>query len=278
MKLRLITIASLSVVGAGIVFGALYGGFYNIAATQQHTGPIYRLLSMVRNQSVAYRASDVDVPNLQDVASISRGAHLYEEHCQTCHGGPGVAPDSFAKGMLPVPPNLVQTARDLSSAELFWAVQEGIKMTGMPAWKFRLSRRQIWDVVAYTQTLPTIVPYEHRRRLKPVMRKEGQLDASAPAKSKTIPDPERGRIAVQQYGCTSCHIVEGTVGPQTWVGPPLRRLAKRKFVAGVIPNTLENMARWIEDPVAVEPLTAMPDMGVPPADARDIAAYLRTLE
>jgi cytochrome c1 len=49
------------------------------------------------------------------------------------------------------------------------------------------------------------------------------------------------------------------------------------MLGGVLPNTPENMARWIRAPQEVAPLTAMPNLGVTQRDARDIAAYLATL-
>jgi hypothetical protein len=49
-----------------------------------------------------------------------------------------------------------------------------------------------------------------------------------------------------------------------------------RLIAGEIPNTDENLIRWIVDPPALEPKTGMPDMNVPRVAARDIAAFLRT--
>jgi cytochrome c2 len=45
----------------------------------------------------------------------------------------------------------------------------------------------------------------------------------------------------------------------------------------VLPNSPENMARWLREPQRYAPLTAMPDLGVTERDARDMAAYLATL-
>jgi cytochrome c1 len=61
------------------------------------------------------------------------------------------------------------------------------------------------------------------------------------------------------------------------VGPPLTMFAHRAYIAGQLPNQPENLVRWIQDPQGVEPGTAMPDLGVTPAVARDMAAYLYTL-
>jgi len=90
-------------------------------------------------------------------------------------------------------------------------------------------------------------------------------------------NPSRGPQLIRSYGCGTCHTVSGVIGANGLVGPPLSGLAQRAYIAGVLPNAPENMVRWIEDPKKVDSLTAMPAVGVTPADARDIAAYLYTL-
>lgn len=90
-------------------------------------------------------------------------------------------------------------------------------------------------------------------------------------------DPGRGREALDQYGCVSCHTIPGIRHADALVGPPLTRIGARVYVAGELPNTPDNLMRWIRNPRAVSERTAMPDTGVTEEDARDIAAYLYTL-
>lgn len=87
----------------------------------------------------------------------------------------------------------------------------------------------------------------------------------------------RGRGAIARYGCASCHTIPGIPGADALVGPPLDRIASRTYVAGVLVNTPENLVRWIQDPPGVDPMTAMPNLRVTEADARDIATFLSTL-
>ena len=87
-------------------------------------------------------------------------------------------------------------------------------------------------------------------------------------------DPQRGRAAVLQYGCTSCHAIPGVDSVEDGVGPDLDDLNNQRYIAGQIPNRPEELIRWIQDPQEVEPGTLMPDLGVSEQDARDIAAYL----
>ncbi|HEU4699146.1 MAG TPA: hypothetical protein VFS40_08200 [Gemmatimonadales bacterium] len=89
--------------------------------------------------------------------------------------------------------------------------------------------------------------------------------------------PARGRAAIQTYGCGACHTIPGVPGANALVGPDLRGVGQRAYVAGVLANTPANLTRWIMNPPAVDSLTAMPYLGVSAPDARDIAAYLYSL-
>jgi cytochrome c len=89
--------------------------------------------------------------------------------------------------------------------------------------------------------------------------------------------PERGEQAFVNYGCGSCHAIDGWGKPKGHVGPPLSGVGERSIIAGELPNTPENMIRWIENPQAIEPNTKMPNLGVSPTGARDLVAYLYSL-
>jgi cytochrome c len=90
-------------------------------------------------------------------------------------------------------------------------------------------------------------------------------------------DPARGKRQIVAYGCGSCHVIPGVSGANGLLGPPLTKFAHRAFIAGEVPNTSEFLVRWISVPQAIEPGTAMPNLGVSEAQARDIAAYLYNL-
>jgi putative membrane protein len=90
-------------------------------------------------------------------------------------------------------------------------------------------------------------------------------------------DADRGRHAIERYGCGTCHTIPGIRAAKAMVGPPLDRIASRTYIAGVITNTPENMRRWIKDPPGVDKLTAMPNLGVSDNEVMDIVAYLYTL-
>ena len=98
------------------------------------------------------------------------------------------------------------------------------------------------------------------------------------ARATTGGDPQLGVAAIKRYGCGSCHMIPGISGAVGLVGPPLSGIGSRIYVAGVLQNTPQNMVRWIENPKAVDEKTVMPNLGVTPKDAADIAGYLYTLQ
>ena len=90
--------------------------------------------------------------------------------------------------------------------------------------------------------------------------------------------PVRGKMALRSYGCISCHTIPDVPGANALVGPPLIHMASRTYVAGVLTNTPEHLQRWIKNPPGVDDKTAMPNLHVTDEDARNIAAYLYTLQ
>lgn len=97
--------------------------------------------------------------------------------------------------------------------------------------------------------------------------------SNAPAR----PDPARGRQLLLQYQCGSCHLITELPGAAGRHGPPLSGWGRRSYIAGVAPNAQASLAAWIRSPSSLRPATSMPDLGVPAADARDMATYLLSL-
>ncbi len=88
---------------------------------------------------------------------------------------------------------------------------------------------------------------------------------------------QRGKKLIGRMGCGACHVIPGIRAARGRVGPPLYDFGDRVFIAGELPNTPANLMRWIENPPAVKPHTAMPDLGVTKNQARDMTAYLYSL-
>ena len=86
---------------------------------------------------------------------------------------------------------------------------------------------------------------------------------------------ENGRALVVARGCGGCHTVPGIQGASGVIGPPLNNVALRPTLAGEsIPNSPDNMTRWIMDPPSLKPGTAMPRLGLTQQEAQDVTAFL----
>ena len=79
------------------------------------------------------------------------------------------------------------------------------------------------------------------------------------------------------YQCGSCHVIPDVAAARGTVGPSLAAFGRRSYIAGHVPNQHAALVRWIVEPKALAPDTAMPSMGVSLADATDMAVYLHAL-
>ena len=105
----------------------------------------------------------------------------------------------------------------------------------------------------------------------------GACSDRAPAPVAADGDAENGRLLLRQFGCGTCHVIPGVAAADGRMGPPLAGVARRAYLAGVLPNTPESMAGFIRAPSTADPATAMPDLQVTAEHARDMVAYLYTL-
>ena len=91
-------------------------------------------------------------------------------------------------------------------------------------------------------------------------------------------DAARGKQLVAQYACNVCHVVPGTQGPQGSLGPSLAGVASRPSISnGTVENTPDHLRQFLQSPASLNPQSSMPPIGMPDADARDLAAFLLTL-
>ena len=102
-------------------------------------------------------------------------------------------------------------------------------------------------------------------------------ESGKPPSAKDVGDLQHGREVIGRVGCGSCHRIPGIAHAEGSAGPPLDGIATRSYVGGALPNIPANMAAWIQHPKEIDPATAMPDLGLTDAEARDVAAYLYTL-
>lgn len=286
------TVASLALLGAISAAAFVWAGVYNVGATRQHFQAVFSVLKVAMQRSVRIHARDIEPPPLDDEAMIRRGGLCFQAKCVQCHGAPGVAQGDIGKSMQPLPGPLVDSAQSFHARELYWITRHGIRLSGMPAWEFRLTDAEIWDVVAFLQRLPQLSPQAYSEitqwprgngaqsagsNLVAVQGPAAVCGRNVNVTPTGAPDIARGKQALYQYACSACHTIPGVTGSSPNVGPPLAGIGSRTLIAGKLPNTRENMELWLRRPQQVKPHTAMPDMLVTRGDAADMSAYLATL-
>src|SRR5437763_7385324 len=142
-------------IGCAVYF---FGGFYSVAGTAEDPAVVTRALTEIRTASIDRHANDAPPASLSDAATVQAGARAYAMFgCTNCHGAPGVKWQKFSEGLHPDPPDLKDVAGELSPAQLFWVIKNGINMTGMPSFEQAGAKDdEIWSIVAFVKKLPGV--------------------------------------------------------------------------------------------------------------------------
>lgn len=93
--------------------------------------------------------------------TLVAGAHVYQQDCAFCHGLPNEAPTGAAKGMFPRPPQFFRPHAkkiDDPPSEVYWKVKNGIRLTGMPAFRASLSDRQLLELTGLLEDTTMLPP------------------------------------------------------------------------------------------------------------------------
>jgi thiosulfate dehydrogenase len=123
------------------------------------------------------------------------GARIYREQCASCHGVHG-QPVSFARHMFPAAPSLWEThhngkvvgVSDDQPGETYWKVANGIRLSGMPAFKQILSDTEMWQVTLLLANADKPLPPE----VLDLLRVDA-LHADAPSQSHSTVTPSKAK-------------------------------------------------------------------------------------
>jgi mono/diheme cytochrome c family protein len=148
----------LAIILAAAAAAFFFGGFYNVAATEPNPGVVDWALQHIRGASINRRAVDQPPMPMEEPAIVQAGARAFASRgCANCHGAPGVMWAKFSEGVRPDPPDLKDVANDLTPAQIFWVVRNGINMTGMPGFGLlETPDQEIWTIAAFVKKLPEV--------------------------------------------------------------------------------------------------------------------------
>jgi thiosulfate dehydrogenase len=129
-------------------------------------------------------------PVVAEEKSYLSGAEVYKENCAVCHGLPDQPKTNIAEGMYPPPPQLFHGTgvSDDPASETYWKAENGIRLTGMPGFKGRLTETQIWQVsvlLANSDKIPASV--KAALTSAPAAQGAAPASAAAPAPTKIKP-------------------------------------------------------------------------------------------
>ena len=131
------------------LFGWLYFRFgYAPVATAASPMPFEKSLAHMALHARIEKEAPKTVPIATTDDNYLAGVRVYRAHCAVCHGLPGQAGSATSKGMFPRPPELFKGTgvTDDPAGETYWKVNNGIRLTGMPAYGNSLSKDEMWQV------------------------------------------------------------------------------------------------------------------------------------
>jgi mono/diheme cytochrome c family protein len=160
----LATIGALAIIVAAAAAVYFFGGFYSVAGTQEDPWIVKKALEEVREASINRHATDTPPIATDDPAVIQAGARAYATRgCIHCHGAPGVGWSKFSEGLHPDAPDLKDAARELTAAQIFWVVKNGINMTGMPSFAMAgVPDDEIWKIAAFAKKIPDLPEADYK--------------------------------------------------------------------------------------------------------------------
>jgi mono/diheme cytochrome c family protein len=154
-------LAIMAGIGCAIFF---FGGFYSVAGSADDPAAVSSALIRVRTASINHHANDNPPASFGEAAMIQAGAKAYASFgCANCHGAPGVKWLKFSEGLHPDPPDLKEVAGELSPAQLFWVIKNGINMTGMPSFaQAGAQDDEIWSIASFVKKLPNVSEADYK--------------------------------------------------------------------------------------------------------------------
>jgi mono/diheme cytochrome c family protein len=226
-----------------LVMGGLISVIYFVGCSAQRKPlPFERTIAnMAKDVVIPMEAHNVKSPIPPGEAAIHAGEQIYLRDCALCHGADGHGYTNLGRHMFPPAMDLTSPhVQHWTDADLYWIIQNGIGLTGMPSWKTTLSSDDIWRVTQFIHALPEL---------------DAQQASAGAAQSSVRREPGQrqkliayGRTLYHQEGCFMCHQLDGQGGK---VGPDLSNEGARG-------RTDAWLIGHFKDPSAYTPGSIMP--------------------
>lgn len=216
------------------------------------------LANMAKDVAIPIEAGTLQNPLSASEEVATEGQQIYTQSCALCHGADGRGHTVLGRDMYPPAMDLnsphVQHWKD---AELFWIIQNGVRLTGMPAWKSSLSDTDTWKVVNFLRSLPKANAAAGSPSTQPPPRPGGESQADV---------INYGRTLYRQEGCFACHRLDGEGSA---LGPDLS-------VEGTRGRSVEWLVGHFRNPAKYTPGSVMPPFpNLTEAQLQALTAFLQ---
>ena len=149
----------LAILGAMALAGGLWLAAQGISA-KPTPGAIETAVSRAaRHYLVPASARARTAPTPGTPETLQAGMEHWADHCASCHGNDGAGQTAMGQGLYPKPPDMrLAETQTLSDGELFYIIEEGVKITGMPAWGTGTPEGEAasWHLVQFIRRLPAL--------------------------------------------------------------------------------------------------------------------------
>jgi len=195
--------------GLGLLGAALGSLMLGCTAHQQPSRIETTLANMAKDVVIPMEAEDKKdpLPDSQDV--LNQGRELFVQSCAICHGADGRGGPYIGRNMYPPAMDMNSPhVQHWSDADLFWIIQNGVRLTGMPSWESSISETDTWKLVRFIHGLPRL----NAAPPAPV----ATLQTQEPTQNADAALVKYGKTLYRQEGCFTCHRLNGeggTVGP-----------------------------------------------------------------
>lgn len=171
--MRLVRLIGGILAAIGVLTLAVGGTFMagGISA-QQEPGKLESAIApRLRSMAIPRAAKNTPNPVPASADAVKAGMDHFADHCAVCHGNDGSGDTEMGRHLYPRVPDMRQAAtQNLSDGELFYIIENGVRLTGMPAWGGEHGGGDSsWKLVHFIRHLPKLTPDELKemKRLNP---------------------------------------------------------------------------------------------------------------
>jgi mono/diheme cytochrome c family protein len=154
--------AVLLVVTGALLLGIAIGVYLVTAdaSARPQPGRIEMLAAhAIRGIAISTRARRLTNPVAVSDVVLKEGMEHFADHCAVCHGNDGSGDTEMGRGLFPRAPDMrLAATQNLSDGELFYIIENGVRLTGMPAWSTGTKEGETssWHLVHFIRHLPKL--------------------------------------------------------------------------------------------------------------------------